>query len=81
MGEMVDVAACEHARTEKAVLLSKDGHRRTATWIPISMLSEKPKKGRGKEGAIGNVELSRSRKNYSIFSMPGWLASKENLLA
>lgn len=38
MPEIVDVTVVVHHRTEKAVLVSTDGERESAVWLPLSAI-------------------------------------------
>ncbi|MGQ4813067.1 hypothetical protein ACCZ74_12305 [Agrobacterium vitis] len=56
--DLVDIAACRHAETEKAILISDDGDRKRAVWVP-------------KEHC--EIETDNF-KNFITVTMPEWLA-------
>ncbi|MDB5582806.1 MAG: hypothetical protein JWR80_7982 [Bradyrhizobium sp.] len=62
--DLVDIAACQHAETPKAILISDDGDRDRAVWVP-------------KEHC--DIDRS-ARKNYIIVTMPEWLALEKGLI-
>jgi hypothetical protein len=38
MMELVDVSVAVHHRTEKAILVSTDGNKQDAVWVPLSQV-------------------------------------------
>lgn len=54
----------EHGRTERALLVSGDGERESAVWLPLSQIE---------------MEQVGSNKVHKI-SVPQWLATREGLV-
>ena len=62
--DLVDIAACRHAETQKAILISDDGERANAVWVP-------------KEHC--EIEAD-NHKNFITVTMPEWLALEKGLI-
>lgn len=45
--DLIDLTLCLHVETEKAVLVSDDGVRSTAVWIPKSQCEIEPANAKG----------------------------------
>ena len=61
--ELVDLTLQQHHETDKAFLVSDDGNREKAVWLPKSQVERGDAKGRG----------------VYIFTMPTWLATDKGL--
>jgi len=62
--ELTDVACQLHHETDKAFLVSDDGDREKAVWLPKSQVEQGDAKGKG----------------VFIFTMPEWLAADKGLV-
>ena len=62
--ELIDVACQQHHETEKAYLVSDDGERENAVWLPKSQVERGDAKGSG----------------VYVFTMPEWLAVDKGLV-
>lgn len=62
--ELIDVACQLHHETGKAYLVSDDGSREKAVWLPKSQVE----RGAAKKGGV------------FIFTMPEWLATDKGLV-
>lgn len=63
---MTELTLHLHAETDKAILVSADGERRTAVWLPLSLIEVTREEWR--PGAVIEVEC------------PEWLATREGLI-
>ena len=50
--DLIDLLLCVHVQTEKAVLVSDDGDRAKAVWLPFSQCEVEAKPGCGVGGAV-----------------------------
>lgn len=66
--ELVDLEMCMHAEIPKAILVSHDGDRDKAVWLPKSQVEFEPKK-----------RLADGTKITSV-TMPEWLAIEKELV-
>jgi hypothetical protein len=62
--DLVDVAGCLHAKTDKAILFSDTAHKEDAVWLPLSQCE---------------VE-NDGHKNFVTVTMPEWLAKDKGLI-
>jgi len=62
--DLVDITACRHAETSKAILISDDGDREKAVWVPKLHCEIAPGK----------------RSEIVIVTMPEWLALEKGLI-
>lgn len=62
--DLVDIAACRHAETEKAILISETGDKKDAVWVPKSQVE------------IDND----GHENFITVTMPEWLAKDKGLI-
>lgn len=62
--EVVDVAVQVHHTTDRAILVSDDGDRAKAVWLPLSMVE---------------VE-THARTSTAVVTMPEWLALEKKLI-
>lgn len=62
--DILDLTVIRHAETEKAILVSDDGDRKKAVWLPLSQVEVNPAPS---HGAV-------------IISLPEWLAMDKGLI-
>ncbi len=62
--DLIDVQVQIHHKTEKAILVSDDGDREKAKWLPLSQIE---------------VEES-AKANIATVTMPEWLAREKGLI-
>jgi hypothetical protein len=62
--DLVDIACCMHALTDKAILVSDDGEKEHAVWLPRSQIE---------------VE-NDGHENFVTVTMPTWLAQDKGLI-
>ena len=62
--DLIDVACCQHAETDKAILVSETGERDDAVWLPKSQIE---------------IE-NDSHKNFITVTLPEWLATDKGLI-
>jgi DNA-directed RNA polymerase alpha subunit len=62
--DLIDVMVQKHAETAKAVLVSDDGDREKAVWIPLSQCEIAPSKS----------------KDIFELTLPEWLAKDKGLI-
>lgn len=62
--EQVEIKLELHRETEKAILVSDDGDRDNAVWLPVSQITMRP---------VGDGEIV-------VVTMPEWLALDKGLI-
>ena len=62
--DLIDVAVCRHAETDKAILVSDDDDKDNAVWLPKSQIE---------------IE-NDGHKNFITVTMPSWLAKDKGLI-
>lgn len=62
--DLIDVSAQLHRETDKAVLVSDDGERENALWLPKSQIEFTPP----------------DRKGVTTITLPEWLAKDKGLI-
>lgn len=63
-GAIIDMQVYEHARTEKAILVSDSGDKKDAIWLPLSQVT------------VHNTAVSFIRD----IVLPEWLAKEKGLI-
>lgn len=63
--DLVDLDVQIHASTEKAILVSTDGERANAVWLPLSQIE---------------VERKRGKVSLAVVTVPEWLATEKGLV-
>ncbi len=63
-GAIIDIQVHEHARTEKAILVSDSGDKKDAIWLPLSQVT------------VHNTEVNFIRD----IIIPEWLAKEKGLI-
>lgn len=61
MADVVEIELKIHWETEKAYLLSDDGDKDTAEWVPKSKIEK----------------VEEGEKGYALVTLPAWLASEK----
>ncbi len=64
--DLVDIDVHLHHKTEKAFLISDDGDRKNAVWVPKEHCELEPKRGAGP--------------NIHVATMPTWQALEKGLI-
>lgn len=67
--ELIDIAGCLHAETEKAILFSDTGEKKDAGWLAKSQIEFE----RGAGGGQDDVR-------YVTVTLPEWLALERGLI-
>jgi hypothetical protein len=62
--DLIDVAMCRHAETDKAILASETGEKKDAVWLAKSQIE---------------IE-NDGYKNFITVTMPQWLAKEKGLI-
>lgn len=63
--DIVDLSLHRHAETEKAILVSDDGDKKKAVWLPKSQIE---------------IDLDASKGNEIVVACPEWLAKNKGLI-
>ena len=62
---IIDLDVHVHARTEKAVLVSDDGEKDGAVWLPLSQIE---------------IEPHATMQRVYVLTLPRWLAEEKGLV-
>jgi DNA-directed RNA polymerase alpha subunit len=65
--DLIDVVVQMHAETEKAVLVSDDGDKDKAVWLPKSQIEIDP-------------SMKERSKGAAMITLPEWLAKDKGLI-
>lgn len=63
--EIIDIAGCLHAETEKAILFSDTADKKDAVWLPKSQVE---------------FERDGSQERFVTVTLPEWLAKDKGLI-
>jgi hypothetical protein len=63
--DLIDLDVHVYARTEKAVLVSADGVKENAVWVPLSQIE---------------IEPHESLQRIYVMTLPEWLATEKGLV-
>lgn len=63
--ELIDIAGCLHAETEKAILFSDSGEKKDAVWLAKSQIE---------------FERDPKRERFVTVTLPEWLALERELI-
>ena len=63
--DVIDIDVHVHARTEKAVLVSDDGDKEGAVWLPLSQVE---------------IEPHATAQRVYVLTLPEWFASEKGLI-
>lgn len=65
MTALIDITMQLHAKTDKAVLVSDDGERSHAKWLPLSQIE---------------LDDANTQRGMVVVTLPEWLALEKGLI-